>query len=376
MGSPTDAARLVALRLPATPEALEVMQRSWARGDALLPLPADAPDDVVARILAALRPAVLRGDDGDVSLPDPVPVAADTALVVTTSGTTGPPKGVKLTHQALTASVAASLDRLGWAPDDRWLCCLPLHHVAGILVLLRAWQVGTAPIVQAGFDAASVAAADAATHVALVPTMLHRLLDARVDVTRFRRVLVGGAPAGRRLRERAAAAGAPVTVSYGMTETCGGCVYDGVPLDGVEVRVDADGCIAIRGPVVMRGYRGRPDLTAAVLDADGWLHTTDLGRWTDDGRLEVLGRGDDVIVTGGEKVAAGQLAALLRAHPRVADAAVVGHPDPEWGERVVAYCVASDRLDPPTLDELRDFVAAHAPRHAAPRELRLVEDLP
>ncbi|MBW3576808.1 MAG: AMP-binding protein [Actinobacteria bacterium] len=352
------------------------MQRSWAGGDALLPLPAAAPDEVVAGILAALRPAVLRGDDGDVSLPDPVPVAADTALVVTTSGTTGPPKGVELTHQALTAAVGASLDRLESAPGDRWLCCLPLHHVAGILVLLRAWQAGTEPIVHAGFDPAEVGSADAATHIALVPTMLHRLLDARVDVGRFRRVLVGGAKPGRRLRERAGGAGAPVTVSYGMTETCGGCVYDGVPLDGVEVRVDADGCIAIRGPVVMRRYRGRPDLTAAVLDADGWLRTADLGRWTDDGRLEVLGRGDDVIVTGGEKVAAGQLAALLCAHPRVADAAVVGRADLEWGERVVAYCVAADPLDPPTLEELRDFVAAQAPRHAPPRELRLVDDLP
>jgi o-succinylbenzoate---CoA ligase len=158
-------------------------------------------------------------------------------------------------------------------------------------------------------------------------------------------------------------------------------VYDGVPIDGTEVALrpheaaPAGGLIAVRGPTVMRGYRRRPELTLEVL-RDGWLVTPDLGRWRDDGTLEVLGRVDDVIVTGGANVAAGEVAQLLASHPKVAEAAVHGRPDAEWGEVVVAVCVATDPTDPPRLDELRDHVTATAPAYAAPRDLVLVEALP
>ncbi|MDP8970421.1 MAG: fatty acid--CoA ligase family protein, partial [Actinomycetota bacterium] len=157
------------------------------------------------------------------------------------------------------------------------------------------------------------------------------------------------------------------------TETAGGCVYDGAPLDGVDVAVGPDGRIRVRGPVLFSRYRRRPDLTEAAL-RDGWLHTSDVGRWSPDGLLEVLGRVDDVIVTGGEKVAAPEVAGLIAEHPAVAEAAVIGRADPEWGQRVVAVVVPMGR--PPTLEQLRRFVAQRAAAFKAPRELLVVDALP
>ncbi|HEX2027944.1 MAG TPA: AMP-binding protein [Nitriliruptorales bacterium] len=371
-GAPGD--RLIALRLPPGPRFVAELDAAWERGDAVLPVDPTWPAGAVHRALAALRPALVVDPEGVTPLADPVAVEPGVALVVHTSGTTGAPKGVQLTHTALQASVRASLDRIGARPDDRWLVCLPVAHVAGILVLLRSRLLRSEPVVLPRFDVAALAGADA-THVSLVPTQLHRLLEAGVELGRFRRILLGGAAPPAGLLARAAAAGATVTVTYGLSETCGGCVYDGVPLDGVDVALHADGRIRIRGPVVMRGYRLRPDLTAAALH-DGWVTTSDLGTWTADGRLRVLGRGDDVLVTGGEQVRTGELVALLRRHPAVRAAVVVGRDDPEWGQRVVAYCVPTDPRRPPDPDELRAFVAAHAPRHHVPREVVVVDRLP
>jgi O-succinylbenzoic acid--CoA ligase len=213
-----------------------------------------------------------------------------------------------------------------------------------------------------------------AAWVSLVPTQLARLLDAGADVAGFRGILLGGAPPGPDLLSRAADAGATVTVSYGMTETCGGCVYDGRPLDGVDVDLARDGRIRLRGPVVMEGYHRRPDLTADVLH-DGWFTSSDLGRRGDDGRLEVLGRADDVIISGGENVVAGAVARAVETHPAVRAAVVVGRPDPEWGERVTAVCELHDggALD---LDGLRAALRAALPPAALPRELVVVDRLP
>lgn len=367
---------LVALRQPPGPAFVDALESVWARGDAVLPLAADLPEPAVSRSLAAFRPAAVRDAGGEQPLPDGEPVAPGTALVVATSGSTGTPKGVELSHAALTASATASLARLGAEPGtDRWLCCLPLAHVAGIAVLVRSRLLGTPAVVHSRFEPAAVAAADA-TMVALVPTMLGRLLDAGVDVGRFRAILLGGAAPPAGLLDRARAAGARVVVSYGMTETCGGCVYDGVALDGVEVGIGggsaSDDRIRVRGPVLFSGYRGRPGTGP---DGDGWFVTSDRGRWTPDGRLAVLGRADDIIVTGGHNVAAGAVAALLREHPAVAEAVVTGQHDAEWGQRVVATVVAADPGRPPGLDELRAFVAGRAAPYAAPRELHVVPEL-
>jgi len=227
--------------------------------------------------------------------------------------------------------------------------------------------------VHPSFDVSAVAGEAGVTLLSLVPTMLARLLDAGADVGRFRRILLGGAPPAPSLLTRARRAGARIVVTYGMTETGGGCVYDGRPLDGVEVSVGSDGRIRVRGPVLFRGYRGDPAATHKAL-RDGWLATADLGRLTAEGELAVLGRADDVIITGGENVRAGEVAAALAEHPAIDEAAVVGRADPEWGQRVVAFVVASSPA--PTLDEVRAFIRTRLSAAHAPGELVVVDRLP
>ncbi|MFD0800255.1 class I adenylate-forming enzyme family protein, partial [Streptomonospora algeriensis] len=213
-----------------------------------------------------------------------------------------------------------------------------------------------------------------------VPTQLRRLVDAGADLSAFGTILVGGAAAQPELLETARAVGGRVVTTYGMSETCGGCVYDGEPLEGVGVRIADDGRILLGGPTLFAGYRLDPDATAArlVRDEDGapWLRTGDLGRFDADGRLAVRGRLDDVVNTGGHKVVPGEVAALLMRLDSVADAAVVGRPDPVWGERVAAVVVPADPAAPPGLEEVRAWVGAHLPRYAAPRELELRSRLP
>ena len=386
---------LVALQLPPGPELPAALAAARDGGPAVLPLSPALPAAEVDRLLAELRPARLVRPGAVVELPDPLPVDDAVALVVATSGSTGRPKGVVLTWAALAASARAGLDRVrGW--EGRWLCCLPLSSVGGLQVLVRAGLAGTEPVVLERFSVAAVAGAEA-QHVSLVPTMLDRLLAAGVDLTRFRTVLLGGAPASPGLLARAHAAGVPVVVTYGMTETAGGCVYDGVPLDDVEAAIGADGRIRLRGPVLADGYRtaagtlplpldppANPAGTDAsargakcdrsVGDGQGWFVTGDLGHIRDDGRLEVLGRADDVILTGGQNVAAGRVAALVAEHPAVAEAAVVGRPDPDWGERVVAVIVPRGRA--PDLPALRAFLRDRAAPHELPRELVITDRLP
>ena len=368
-------ARLVALRLPPASFVVQ-LDRVWGDGDAVLPIPASAPELTVQRTLRALRPAVLRHLDGsgelvDEPLADAPEVDDGVALVVPTSGSTGQPKGVVLTHDALRASVSASLERLDCHEGERWLLALPVHHVAGIQVVLRSRALGTEPVVGQPDD---LGGGDTA-HVSLVPTQLRRLLDAGVDLTRFRTILLGGARPDPDLLGAARDAGANVGVSYGMTETAGGCVYDGAPLDGVEVEVADDGRIRVRGTTLAAGYRTRQG-TVPVAGEDGWFVTDDHGRLDADGRLEVLGRVDDVIVSGGMNVPAAAVAATLRSHPQVRDAAVAGRHDAEWGEAVVAVIVPRDPDHPPSLEELRGHVRLEWPPAYAPRDLVVVAALP
>ncbi|RCV50253.1 AMP-binding protein [Marinitenerispora sediminis] len=348
-------------------------------GPALLPIAADAPRPHVRALLRAMRPATLRTADGVTPLDGAAGVAEDTALLIATSGSTGEPKGVELSAAALRHSTRASTHRIGAGPGDAWLCVLPTSYIAGLQVVLRALSGGAEPLYRR-FDPAEVmaAAAEHRPHVSLVPTQLRRLLASGADLSLFRTILLGGAAADERLLAAARAAGGRVVTTYGMSETCGGCVYDGVPLDGVAVRLADDGRVLLSGPVLFSGYRLRPELSAEHLVDEGgrtWFRTGDLGRLAD-GRLTVRGRVDDVINTGGHKVVAGEVAALLARLDAVADAAVVGRPDPEWGERVTAVVVPADPAAPPTLPELRSWVAEHLPRYAAPRELELRAALP
>lgn len=371
---------LIAVRMPPGDAFVSVLDRIWAAGDAVLPLPWRAPDRLVQTAVRALSPTAMVQPDGTGGLrtqrlPHAAPASPGTALVVPTSGSGGSPKGVEISHAALTASTRASVRRLGCEQGEAWLGCLPVAHIAGIQTILRSRATGADPVLHERFDVRAVERATRVAWVSLVPTQLLRLLEADVDLSRFRGILLGGAAAPESLLERAADAGAEVTVSYGMTETCGGCVYDGVPLDGVEVASLRDGRLRIRGPVLARGYRGDPAATREVF-RDGWFLTGDLGRVDDDGRVHVHGRRDDVIVTGGENVAAEHVAAVLRALPAVSDAAVLGRPDEEWGQRVVAVIVPSDPAAAPSLDDLRTAAAESLPPAALPRELWTVAELP
>lgn len=366
--------RLIALRLQGVALA-GAIESAWGRGDAVLPLPPALPDTALRALLARMRPAAMVTGGGRVELPDPEAVQGGVAAVVLTSGTTGAPKGVELTHDALQASAEMVAGSLGLEPGDRWLVCLPLHHIAGLAILVRSALIGVPPVIHPRFDAATVVRERSATLVSLVPTMLTRLLDAGVDLSRWRRVLVGGGAARPDLLDRARSAGAQVVTTYGMTETCGGCVLDGRPLEGVDVALGRGGVISIAGPMLMRGYRGLPGLSGWAL-AGGRLRTADTGRWGSDGRLEVTGRTDDVILTGGEKVRPGAVAARLAEHPLVAEATVVGEPDSEWGERVVALVVPADPGAPPDLEEMRTWVTGRLEPHNAPRGLVILRGLP
>ena len=358
----------------ATPRLVELLAAALdGSGPAIVPLDAGLPPARLAELIGALGPGSVEDAEGVTTVRSghDQGVAEGTAVIIGTSGSTGVPKGVELSAAALRHSARASLDRVGARPGERWLCCLPVTHVAGLQVLVRALAGGTEPVLAERADAETVAASGCA-HVSLVPTQLQRLLlRAGTPLAGFSSVLLGGAAAPPALLTAARDAGVPVVTTYGMTETCGGCVYDGIPLDGVRAEVRDDGRIWISGPVLFSGYLGGPRAPA-----DGWFRTGDLGVLDAAGRLTVRGRADDVINTGGHKVVPGEVAAALQTCPGVRDAAVVGQPDPEWGERVVAVVVPADPADPPALELLRRHVRERLPRYAIPSRVVTVDAVP
>ena len=371
----------------ATPRLVELLAAALdGNGPAILPLDAGLPTRRLAELIAALGPGSIEDAEGvtPVRSAQNEGVAEGTAVVVGTSGSTGTPKGVELSAAALRHSARACLQRVSARPGERWLCCLPATHVAGLQVLVRSLVSGTEPVLAERADAETVTGSGCA-HVSLVPTQLQRLLaeaDSAAPLAGFSSVLLGGAAASASLLDAARAAGVPVVTTYGMTETCGGCVYDGIPLDGVrvEIRSDADDSLAeagriwIAGPVLFSGYR--PQVAGQERLRDGWFRTGDLGRLDSSGRLVVRGRADDVINTGGHKVVPGEVAAALQTCPGVGDVAVVGQPDPEWGERVIAVVVPADPADPPALELLRLHVRERLPRYAAPSKVVMVDAVP
>lgn len=315
----------------------------------------------------------------------------DLAVAIATSGSTGTPKLSLLTAASLIASADATAERLGG--HGQWLLALPAHHIAGLQVLLRSIAAGTTPVALDPSAVTPFALVQATAgmsgerrYTSLVPTLLARLVDDPVGLEALRRfdaVLVGGAATPPELLDRARSEGVRAVTTYGSSETAGGCVYNGTPLRDVEVRTDADGALEIGGPVVAHGYLGVDADAFLTEGGQRWFRTRDLGSIDGEGRVSVLGRADDVINTGGLKVAPRLVEEAVLAHvPAVTGAVVVGVPDPEWGQAVALAAVTSPGGPPvgPVPDagvgEIREMLRAHLPAHALPRRVLVVPEIP
>jgi o-succinylbenzoate---CoA ligase len=336
----------------------ELLHALPRRGGVLVPLDPHGP---------AAPPSPLGPEQNRPLLDEIDPDAVHT--VIHTSGTTGEARAVELTYANHLAGAIASADALGVEADDRWLCPLPLHHVAGLNVLIRSAINRTTAVLHRRFEVERVKAvleAGEATLASLVPTMLQRLRDAGLRwAPRLRAIALGGGPIPPGLLEWAADTGIPVVPVYGMTESCSQVVAGspGRALRGVELRVADDGEILVRGPMVAPRSVGE----------DGWLHTGDLGRLDRDGLLHVEGRTKELIVTGGENVAPLEVERVLSSHPTVVEAAVAGVPDPEWGEAIVAFLVLRSAVAP---EELRAWCRERLAPFKVPKSFRAVTELP
>jgi O-succinylbenzoic acid--CoA ligase len=360
----------VALALTSGEELVIALHGCLLAGAAAVPVDLRLGEEERSRRLAGAEVVVserLRGSQGSGANSfggDPV------VAVMHTSGTTAAPKAVELTYSNFQASALGSAVALGLDPAERWLCPMPLTHVGGLSIPIRSAIYATTAILRGRFETEAVLTelmdpARRITMVSLVPTMLSRLLDAGLErPPTLRWALLGGGPIPPVLLERAEAAGVGVAPTYGMTETCSQIATFGWQLPGAEIRTSS-GEVVVRGPMVSRG----------ALSDDGWLHTGDLGRFDARARLEIIGRKADTIITGGENVAPAEVEAVLLQHPGVQDAAVVGRPDPEWGEALVAVLVPRDgaAVDP---DQLRAFCRERLAPFKVPKAVEFTEELP
>lgn len=323
--------------------------------------------------------------------------------ILYTSGTSGRPKGVVLSREQLHWSAVASAAHLGAPPDERWLACLPLFHVGGLAILVRAALFGATVVLQRRFDVERMSQAldrERISIASLVPTMLRRLMHARADAPppqTLRCLLSGGAASPPSLLAAAWQRGLPAVPTYGLTEACSQVAT--LPLcdigersdaglrpllgtrvsirgeDGSALRANATGEIWVKGPSVTAGYLRRPDATARAL-CDGWMRTGDAGSLDDAGGLHVLDRRSDLIVSGGENIAPAQVEAVLEEHPDVAEAAVAGEPDVDLGRRVAAWIVATNPERPPDSAELTRFCRKHLAGYKIPRRFHIATALP
>lgn len=354
--------RLVALDMPGNAMFVDAMKRIWDAGDAVFPVDQRLPEASRVDVLREMAPSAIIDALGIESmLPDGRPVETGDALIIATSGSTGTPKGVVLTHGSIAASAAASNHRLGTNTDDHWLACLPLSHIGGLSVITRALHAGCQLTVHPSFDSSRVeeSARNGVTLTSLVATAL-----SRIDASLFRRILLGGSTAPQNPPDN-------VVITYGLTESGSGVVYDGLPLDDVEIRLSPDGEIAIKAPMLLRCYRDRTD----PKDSGGWLKTEDIGEFDSHGRLVVHGRRGDLIITGGENVWPQSVEAVLALHPLITEVVVRALPDFEWGQRVVAW-IATLENSVISLDEVREWVKNSLPAYCAPKSLHVVTALP
>jgi len=354
-------------------------------GATLLPLSPRLTAAERAAVIAAEEPIVDLDDAGELTQTEAdLPLLGehdmdDVCARVLTSGSSGSPRPVGLSYGNFLWNAVGSAFNIGVQPDDRWLCCVPLSHIAGLGIVMRSVIYGTAAVVHDGFDVDRVAASleeDGVTLVSLVTTMLSRLLDAGADLSGPRAILVGGGPVPEEALEEAIAKGATVVQTYGLTETCSQVTTlapadakrklgsAGRPLLTTHLRIQ-EGEILIQGPTVAPGRA----------DADGWLHTGDLGRIDEEGFLYVEDRIDDMIVSGGENVAPAEVEKVLLRHPEVADAAVIGREDPEWQQAVTAVVVLTNGSTV-TPDDLRRHCAESLAGFKVPKRVELASALP
>lgn len=354
--------QLIALDLPAGDLFVEELQRVWERGDAAFPLDQRLPAARRTELLERMRPAAVVDETGTQAIDGGAGTEPGDALVVATSGTTGEPKGVVLTHDAVAASARITSSALGVDPAvDCWLACLPLAHIGGLSVVTRALLTGTRLIVHERFVAADFheAAREGATLASLVVTAL-----GRVDVSAFRTILLGGSaiPIDRPSN---------TVATYGMTETGSGVVYEGYALDEVQLRIN-NGVVEVKSPTLLRCYRDG----STPVSSDGWFATGDAGSLDEDGKLSVTGRIGDMIVSGGENIWPVVVERALERLEWVREVAVVGRPDAEWGQRTTAVVVPAPGHAAPELEAVRDALTDVLPRHALPRAIEIVDELP
>jgi o-succinylbenzoate---CoA ligase len=361
--------------IAAGPALAEAAVRCWDEGRAILPVNPAFTAAEITTLLERLQPTHVDGTRH----PAGVPAPPDTAAIVVTSGTEGLPKGVELTRAGMEVMGRGYSAGLDAGPTDRWLACLPLHHVASLGALARSYVTGVPCTVHDGFDLDRVARSpldEGTTIVSLVPTAMRRLLDAGAPLHEFRRVITGGAPCPVALRARAEGLGVGVVDAYGLSETWGGFALDGLPIAGADVGLAADHEVLVRGPMVMRQYRLDRVRTESVLDGEGWFHTGDVGTIDAEGRVAVVDRLKDLVITGGVNVSPTEVEGVLARHPDVHDVCVVGVPDDEWGELVVAFVVARPGAPAPSIDELRAFGRDRLSAPKLPRAARAVDAIP
>ena len=358
-------ARLIALDMPASTTFVDLVQGAWSNGDAVLPIDQRLRPAGKKILLDAMAPSeIIDASFTASSLPNGRPMQDGDALVIASSGSTGAPKGIIHTHSSLLAGAQASASRMQLTSDDHWLVCIPVSHVGGFSVISRALHTGAALTLHPAFDAAAVEQAlkDGVTHTSLVATAL-----SRIDASLFRTILLGGSSAPANLPSN-------VITTYGMTETGGGVVYNGQPLDNVEIKI-VGGEIFLRCPMLMRAYRDDQSISIK----DGWYATGDIGEIDNNGKLSVYGRQTDMIITGGENVWPSAVENSLSSHPLVNQVVVRGMPDTTWGQRVVAYVVLNDSSqtsEVKLLSDLREHVKQTLPAFCAPQQIVVLAEIP
>lgn len=353
---------LIALDMGATDEIVTIIKSIWENGDGFIPIDQRLPQPAKQELIDLARPTKIMDSQAHLTNWNKGQLLQDgQCLAMATSGTTGPPKIVMYKMSQLEASANATSTFIGVTSNDKWLCCLPIAHIGGLSVILRSIITDTEIEVQNGFDPEMVRASAmrGATLVSLVPTALMQ-----IDPSIFRKIVLGGSKPPLVMPHNAYS-------TYGLTETGSGVVYNQTPLPGLEIKISSGQEVLLKGPMIASTYRDGSNIG----DENGWFHTNDAGEYRN-GTLQIFGRLDDAINTGGEKVFPAGLESVISSNNNVAKVAVLGTPDPKWGEAVTAVVVPKSADATPTLAELRAQVKEHFPSYAAPTKLILVNDMP